>query len=248
MPPRLVANGVPQGVKTSFESVVWTVNGSERKGAGVLEPTEFRKGDRIGASAALRIGDSVLDLRAGEVVVGNTLPVIRGVKIEPQQLVTGGTAKAVVDVVDRDEEPLRHRYRWFVDGKEVPGGEETMSLEGVKKRSVVRVVATSSDAEWTTPPKSSATYTVLNSPPVIRSVPPGEIRPGEAFQYKIVAYDADADPLTIRLRKGPAGMTLAGDLLRWDIPLELQVAEVELEVSDGDGGVSVQSFRMGVRQ
>jgi len=245
--PHLVLGGVPPGVNPSFESVVWTVNGSEQKGSGVLEPSEFRKGDRIGASAVLRIGDSVLDLRAGEVVVGNTLPTIRSVKIEPQRLLAGGTAKAIVDVVDRDEDPIRNRYRWFVDEKEVPGDGETMSLEGVRKRSVVRVVATSADAEGATPPKSSPGYAIANSTPVIRSVPPADAEPGKPFTYSIVAGDPDGDPLTVRLRKGPPGMTLSGDTLRWEMPAELQgAAEVEVEVSDGDGGVALQSFRMSI--
>lgn len=245
--PHLVVEGAPPGVKSSFESVVWTVNGSERKSSAQLESSEFRKGDRLGASAVLRIGDSVLDLRAAEVVVGNTLPTIRSVMIEPQRLLAGGTAKAVVDVVDLDEEPLRNRYRWFVDGKEAPGDGETMSLEGVGKRSFVRVAVTSSDAEWTTPPKYSPAYALVNSLPVIRSSPPADAQPGKPFTYKILADDPDGDTLTIRLRKGPAGMTLSGDTLRWEMPLEQQApAEVEVEVSDGDGGAANQSFRMSI--
>ncbi len=226
-------------------SVTWTVNGVERQGAGSLEPAAFRKGDRIGATAVVRIGDSVFDLRAGEVDAGNTQPVIRSVRIEPRRLFTGKTAKAVVDAVDRDEEPIMNRYRWFVDGKESFGGEETITLSGVRKGSIVRVETASSDTEWTTPAKSSPAYTVLDSPPVVRSVPPPDARPGIPFLYKIVAEDPDGDPLTVTLRKGPPGMTLTGDTLRWEVPAEMRSpAEVEVEVSDGDGAATRHAFRV----
>lgn len=232
-----------------FESIAWTVNGDARKGTGVPETPEFRKGDRIGVSAVVRIGDSVLDLRAGEVVAGNTLPVIRSVKIEPDRLFTGGSAKAVVDVVDLDEEPIRNRYRWFLDGREISADGDSLSLGGVKKGSVVQVVVTSSDAEWTTPPKSSPVYRIVNSLPVIMSSPPADVRPGKPFTYRIAAMDPDGDPLEVTLRKGPPGMTLSGDVLRWEMPAELQSpAEVEIEVSDGDGGVAFQSFHMSMER
>lgn len=70
------------------------------------------------------------------------------------------------------------------------------------------------------------------------------------YTYTVQATDPDADPLTFALSQAPAGMTL--DLstghLTWEPTLAQQGRhQVEIQVSDGRGGVDSQAFALTVR-
>lgn len=94
-----------------------------------------------------------------------------------------------------------------------------------------------------------------NVDPIIVSSPRTQAWLGRVFADLVVAEDANGDPLTYTLVRGPEGMTIntaegldgrpddAPGLIRWE-PADYQFGthEVEVRVSDGRGGTDSQSF------
>jgi hypothetical protein len=71
---------------------------------------------------------------------------------------------------------------------------------------------------------------------------------GETYRYRVWAQDADFDSLSYALNIAPAGMTIdANGEINWT-PTAAQVAvhDVELSVTDGNGGEALQSFQIKV--
>lgn len=69
--------------------------------------------------------------------------------------------------------------------------------------------------------------------------------PEQRYQYLVTAMDADTDPLTYKLKLGPSGMVIdpAKGLVAWSpTPDQIGDHEVEVEVSDGRGGIATQKF------
>jgi hypothetical protein len=91
--------------------------------------------------------------------------------------------------------------------------------------------------------------TGANAPPVITSEPLTAAMTDLSYTYPVAASDPDGDPLTFRLLLSPSGMTLQEDtgLIQW-IPAFEQIGEhtISLQVSDGRGGMDVQSFTLTV--
>ncbi|MDH4049038.1 MAG: PKD domain-containing protein [Gammaproteobacteria bacterium] len=89
----------------------------------------------------------------------------------------------------------------------------------------------------------------VSQPPVINSAPPVNAVVGELYVYNVAATDPEGATVGFALLQGPAGMTvdpLTG-LVGWT-PSEQQagVHAVIIQVSDGAGGISVQSFSINV--
>ena len=83
-----------------------------------------------------------------------------------------------------------------------------------------------------------------NQPPTITSRPRGSIRVGTLYQYAIQATDPNNDPLTYQLVTAPAGMTVdTSGLVSWTPSIaQLGTNAVNLQVSDGHGGIVGQQF------
>jgi hypothetical protein len=197
----------------------------------------------------LRADGEEIILTAQEVVAVNALPGVADVRIEPLPPTTGTTVRAVVQARDPDGDPLTFRYQWHANDLPVAGNGDALTLTGVKKGSWVHVVATPNDGFADGAWKMSARHQVVNSLPVVRSSLPKEIPPSRKFVYRIVAEDADGDPLTYALSKGPPGMRLEGSTLEWQVPEESIGAGVEavVAISDNDGGQTVQSISMTIQ-
>jgi hypothetical protein len=184
-----------------------------------------------------------------EVIAVNALPAVSDVRIEPSAPTAGGTVKAVVTAQDPDGDAVSVKFQWYVDDRPVGGNADTLILRDAKKGSWVHVSATpndgSSDGAW----KSSARHQVVNSPPTVKSDLPKEVPPDRRFVYRIVAEDADGDPLSYALTKGPPGMFISGSTLEWQVPPEYIGTNVEavVVISDGDGGQTVQTVSMTIQ-
>jgi len=88
-----------------------------------------------------------------------------------------------------------------------------------------------------------------NSPPVISGNPPSSVIVGQFYSTRILASDADGDPLKFRLLQGPAGMSLHPNLgwLHWTTTGAAPgVYPVVLEVLDGRGGRDELAFSISV--
>jgi len=86
----------------------------------------------------------------------------------------------------------------------------------------------------------------INDPPVIISSPNLIAIEGTSYNYDVDASDVDGDTLTYSLIKAPQGMTIdsSSGLINW-IP-SYKDAYVEVQVTDGKGGIDTQSFKIKV--
>ena len=84
-----------------------------------------------------------------------------------------------------------------------------------------------------------------NNPPVIISSPTREVIVGQDYIYQAIAEDADNDQLIWSLKTYPSGMRVDSDSgkVTWE-PNKYRIGtnEVELKVSDENGGEDIQSF------
>ncbi|MDP3274769.1 MAG: putative Ig domain-containing protein, partial [Deltaproteobacteria bacterium] len=93
--------------------------------------------------------------------------------------------------------------------------------------------------------------TVNNVAPTFTSMPPAMASPLVAYSYSPAVTDPAGvrDPLTFRLVSGPPGMTIAANgTVSWT-PTAAQMGQpfvAEIEVSDGDGGVTTQRWTITV--
>jgi len=232
-----------------FREVVWTVNGREFAGSDKLDPKQFQKGERVQARGKVLVSGKETNFETSPVLAINSPPLLGDVRLDPRTPTTGGTVRAIVAASDPDGEPVTVRYKWFVDDKEVPGEGDTLTLKGVRKGSWVHARISTSDGAGEGPWKHSPRYQVVNSLPVVKSGSPPDNLPGRKFSYRILAEDPDGDPLTITLVKAPPGMVLNGSTLEWVVPDEYigKPVEVVVNISDGDGGQTVQTYTMTFR-
>ncbi|WP_415882126.1 Ig-like domain-containing protein [Neptuniibacter sp. QD34_54] len=90
-----------------------------------------------------------------------------------------------------------------------------------------------------------------NNPPLITSFPEGLVYAGQQFNYQVLAEDPDQDPLSYSLEYGSDGMAISEDgLFTWLPSASLigTTAIVEIQVSDGRGGVNVQRLSLPVNE
>jgi hypothetical protein len=129
-------------------------------------------------------------------------------------------------VLQAQEEPDSTFDGWLVNGSPVTG--EITVTENVTITAVF-------------------TTNVPNQPPVITSTPPSIT--GRVYTYDVEADDPDNNPLTFSLLTAPAGMTIDTQigLITWEPTLgQLGDHQVEVQVSDGLGGVDTQTFTLHV--
>ncbi|MBE9061400.1 putative Ig domain-containing protein [cf. Phormidesmis sp. LEGE 11477] len=82
----------------------------------------------------------------------------------------------------------------------------------------------------------------------VTSSPRTSIRVNTQYLYQIAAEDPNGDPLSYRVVEGPEGMAVDEEgLVSWTPSVEQQgVNTVQLEISDGRGGVVIQQFEVAV--
>ncbi|MDY3553040.1 hypothetical protein R5W24_002130 [Gemmata sp. JC717] len=82
----------------------------------------------------------------------------------------------------------------------------------------------------------------------VLSAPPSEAVRGGRFDYSVDAR-AKAGTPTVRLTSGPAGMTVVGSRVTWEVPKNFADTDtaVVLSVTDGKGQETFQSFTLAVR-
>ena len=91
----------------------------------------------------------------------------------------------------------------------------------------------------------------VNAPPVFESNPEVEVIAGLPYQYDADAMDANGDALSYELLAAPSGMTIDPEtgLIEWaTTPDDIANHAVVLQVSDGHGGIALQTFTLSVRE
>jgi len=99
----------------------------------------------------------------------------------------------------------------------------------------------------------SATGTVSlavipNTPPQITSTPIFSVASFEPYRYDVNASDADGDTLVYALTQWAGNMTInpTTGLIQWTANFDIQYNTIIVTVSDGRGGVAVQTYTLGV--
>ena len=228
----------------------WSVNGSPLPDAvGPSFATEqLRKGDQI--TVALIPNDGKADgplFTTPSVTVGNTPPVVDEIRLEPVPLHRGEILRARVKATDPDNDQIQLSYKWYRNGKELPGATaDTLETKLFRKKDVLGVLVTASDGSGARDPMMSIPVEIQNGPPKILSEPPTTMGDGQ-YVYQIVAKDPDEDPVTYELKQGPDGMTVdpTTGMLVWKLtPESTGKHQVVIGAKDAEGAVTLQDFQI----
>ena len=183
--------------------------------------------------------------KSSPVIVGSTAPEITEIRLEPTPIHRGQASNAKVVARHPDGEPIKLAFKWFRNGKEVPGAiSDTLETKAFRKKDVLAVLVTPSDAKVSGEPKGSAPVTIENGPPGITSLPPNMIEDGQ-YRYQVIALDPDEDVVRYELRQSPAGMTIdsATGKLVWKLTMESKGKHrVVIVAKDSDNAFVEQDF------
>ena len=146
-------------------------------------------------------------------------------------------------------------YKWFYNDEEISAEIDIFVPwnDDYKKGDKIRVQIIPPGVDEESFLVIDAEYIVPNSPPVITSEPPTEIK-GEdkLFEYKVEADDPDGDEIEIALKNSPAGMTIepASGLIKWDFTAEKpgSVYKIEIVATDSEGGNYTQEVTLTIPQ
>ncbi|HXF93002.1 MAG TPA: putative Ig domain-containing protein [Nitrospiraceae bacterium] len=226
----------------------WLVNGELLSGATghQLNPDQLKRGDRVSVEVIPFDGKAQgAPYRSEPVIVGNTLPVVSRVTIEPGRIQVGDVLKAQVEATDADHDEVRFRFRWWKNNRLVSEGEENMfETTGFLRDDAVAVSVIPRDDSGEGKEVFSSTMIIANSPPKITSIPHSAIQRGH-YLYTVTAADPEGDPVSFALTTAPPGMTIDPKTGRidWQIPPELKGSyRVKVVVQDDRGGWAFQEF------
>ena len=111
------------------------------------------------------------------------------------------------------------------------------------------MTVTPNDGEASGKPKKSEGILIANSPPIIVSSPPTNVK-GNTYTYQVKAEDPDSDPIIFTLKTGPKGMDLDREtgILHWEIQKGDQGTHpIEIEASDSEGAKSFQRYTLDIQ-
>ena len=249
----LTAEVLVRGETGSRMNYQWLRNDVPIPGAirQILLSEQFSKGDFV--SVQVRVAQPGSDrepVTSDAVLIGNTPPAVSWVAIGPAPPSSSSSLEAVAQGSDRDNDEVSFSYQWTVNGEPVVG-QEGPSLESsyFKRGDVVAVTAVPFDGSEWGPPGNSIKVTISNSPPIIKSTPPAELREGTTYRYQVEAEDADGDTMTFSLEgEPPKGMVIDPEtgVVEWQvvIPEEPVTYVYEVVVKDPEGAKSVQKVTL----
>ena len=244
----------PDGDPLRFE-YVWSLNGrevqrSERANYFLLEVS---RGDQLQVQVTATDGVNKSEPAQTSARAGNRGPVLSAVTLEPFGDVRAGeTLSAVPHAQDPDNDPLRFRYVWTVNGQE-KGRDRSFDTTGLKRGDKIQAKVVAMDGGTESREKLSPVLMLGNSPPVITQLPASRSDDGR-FIYTFKARDPDGDRnLRFFIEKGPTGMRIDAitGVLTWKpAPSQAGVHPVEVGVKDGQGEGSTFTFQLtvGVQQ
>jgi hypothetical protein len=247
----LVDSHDPEGDTVSYE-YRWTRNDAEISGeqGNVLPDGLFKKGDLIRVEVTPRDAHTKgTPVASSPVKILNAPPVALAAWVEPRNPGSSDALKAVCTSEDKDADFVFFNYRWEKNGVSLQDEtSQTLGPDKFKKGDSIAVVITPDDRETAGKAKRSAPVVISNSPPVIESSPPVRSQ-GNLYEYRLMARDADNDPLAFTLKSGPKGMKVdkQSGLIQWEVQRDDKgLFPVEIEVSDPEGGKTLQRYTLNV--
>ena len=239
----------PEGRSLTYK-YQWLVNDLPVKGAKDPQFTiqQLKNGDRIHVEVIPSVSTSEgRTFKSSAVTVGNTAPEILEIRLEPMPIHRGDILKVRVVAQDPDGDQVGFAYKWFQNGKELPGEtRDVLDTKMFRKKDVLAVVVTASDGKASRDPTVSVPVTIENASPRITSTPPAVISDGH-YAYQVTATDADEDTIRYVLKTAPSGMTIdtvTGKLL-WKLTAESNGRHrVVIVASDSDNALGEQDFEL----
>jgi len=138
-------------------------------------------------------------------------------------------------------------------GRILAGGNEDISVEFNSRNLFVGTYGTNIVVKSNDPDDPEVfipvTLNVINNQPIITSIPDTMIQVGENYNYQVVAGDADGDALAYSLTLAPAWLSInteTGLITGTPSLSDTGISRIEIEVSDGNGGLITQIYNLHV--
>ena len=249
----LTAEVLVRGATGSRINYQWLRNDVPIPGAirQTLPRDQFSRGDFV--SVQVRVAQAGGDrepVTSDAVLIGNTPPAVSWVGIGPAPPSSSTSLQAVAKGSDLDNDEISFTYQWTINGEPVVGEEgPSLASNYFKRGDEVAVSAVPFDGTDYGQSGSSIKVTISNSPPIIKSTPPAELKEGTTYRYQVEAEDADGDPLIFSLQgKPPEGMVIDAKtgVVEWQvvIPKEPVTYVYEVVVADPEGAKSIQKVTL----
>ena len=169
-------------------------------------------------------------------------PAVERVRIEPDEPIPGGRARALVEVSDPDGGPVRLRYAWTLAGAPVGGDAPELSLEQGRKGQELELTVVASDAGAESEPRR-ARVVLGNRPPRLTGValePANGLRAGGRVKAVPDAADPDDDALRFEVVWRVNGNVAAGSGLELDTKGLRRGDRIRAEIRASDGRVTTE--------
>ena len=228
----------------------WSVNGTAVPDATstTLEGTAFNKHDSVVATATPSDDEAEgVGVDADSVAILNTAPSITGVALDPTFFYEASTVTCTPSGwTDVDGDTEAYLFAWEINGTVISETSETLDGTSFSKSDIVSCTATPSDGEVSGDAQTSATMSVLNTPPTISSATLSTTTPQEGDSITVtVSGAADDDGDTVSYQYAwyvDSAFVAATSELTSSSFSKGQSIWVEVTPHDGaDGGVAVTS-------
>ncbi|MBN1150980.1 hypothetical protein JXA84_07170 [candidate division WOR-3 bacterium] len=165
---------------------------------------------------------------------------IAAARIGPDSVTVSDVLRITRIEIVGDRSNFSFSCKWYKNGVTIPGAEDSViSLSGFKRGDELTLELTDGNGVK----YSTNSVIISNSPPSITSSPP-VVTGGGTYTYQIAAFDIDGDILTYSLTQSPSEMTVdRNGIISWLTPSE-GTFPVTVEVLDGNGGKTAQSFSL----
>jgi hypothetical protein len=229
----------------------WYRNGElvpDQRDANVSAGT-FARGDRIHAIVYVSDKTHQVSRETSEITLQNAAPRVDSVTLSPARPTGLDLIEAQVVAHDVDSDEFAYEYAWFKNGQPIPDATGPRLPPGtVKRGDQLSVQVAGNDGRDVGPATASAPITIQNSSPEITSTPNYELGASGHYSYDVAAKDPDGDqPLRYELLEAPPGMTVdvSEGRVTWTVPADAKgTYQVELAVSDGFGGKTLQHYAL----
>ena len=180
----------------------WTVDGAATtEDEDTVAFGETAKGEEWEVYLSVSDGEIEVEAESLEVEILNTVPMIAGITLSPQDPTEVSLVSATATPVDNDGDALTLDWEWTVNGSVVAGvTSDTMDGNSFNKHDVVVATVTPSDDEAVGVGLTSSGLTILNTEP---SLTGASLAPTDLFEASTVTCvaegwaDVDSDPETI---------------------------------------------------
>ncbi len=223
----------------------WEKNGRVIEGehTPMLSKDHFSKGDGISVIVTLDGQET-----AASVTIGNSPPRVTSVPFSPERVYRGVDITVSPQAFDDDGDYVRFRYKWSVNGGEIPMDAPVLKGDQFKKGDTIVLTVMPYDSDGDGVVFTSKPFIIPNASPVFISSPPLEFQ-SNTYGYHASAKDPDGDPITYSLASAPQGMTIDGKTgtIEWKINKEAAgTHSIEIVAQDPEGMKAFQKYSLNI--